>query len=95
MTIRSAQNDALTMGLLLGAMAACSAAIGGLGLINYLNGEMLKAMASLVLPVYLGYWAWQARGNLGSEPLIAVFTLAWLCGLPIGLVVHSLRQMLA
>lgn len=94
MTMRSDEKDMLMMGLMLGAMTICSGAVGSLGAINYLNGEMLKAAAALILPAYLCYWGWQVRENLHSEPLIPVFSLAWLGGLPIGLVMHQVKQML-
>lgn len=95
MNIRSDQQDVVMMGLVLASMAACSALVGGLGIVNYLNGYTLKAAAALLLPVFLGYWAWHVRDNLWSEPLLVVFAIAWLGGLPMGLVVHKLGQILA
>ncbi len=88
MKIESPQHDAFMMGLVLTVMAACSALIGGLGIVNYMNGATLKAFGSLVVPAYICYWAWQVRGSMHSEPLIPAFAFAWVCGLPIGLIVH-------
>lgn len=93
MNARKAQQDAMLMALILMTMVACSSLIGGLGIVNYLNGETLKAISSLVVPAYMGYWAWQARDDLRNEPLIPIFTLAWLCGLPIGLIAHKISLM--
>lgn len=92
---RSAQHDAAMMGLVLVAMAAVATSIAGLGVVNYLNGCTLRAVASLVVPAFLGYWAWQVRDNLGAEPLIPIFGAAWLAGLPIGLIAHELSQALS
>lgn len=91
---RTAQRHATAMGLTLVAMAAGAALVGGLGVVNYLNGYALRAAASLVLPIFLGYWAWQARDNLGAEPLIPIFSAAWLTGLPIGALAFAVRQAL-
>lgn len=80
------------MSLVLATMAGFSAMIGGLGIVNYMNGATINALVSLVVPVYLGYWAWAARDNLHSEPLIPIFAFAWVCGVPIGLVVHLVHR---
>lgn len=93
-TARIAQRHATAMFLTLVAMAAGAALVGGLGVVNYLNGHTLRAAASLALPAFLGYWAWQARENLGAEPLIPIFGVAWLAGLPVGLIAFGLRQAL-
>lgn len=93
-TTRTAQHHATAMCLTLVAMAAGAALVGGLGVVNYLNGYALRAAASLLLPAFLGYWAWQARDNLGAEPLIPIFGVAWLAGLPIGLIAFGLRHAL-
>jgi hypothetical protein len=92
MNIRQTQHDALLLGLILAVMAAGSVLIGGLGIVNYLNGQTLRAVSSLVLPAYLAFWGWQARDRVRDEPLIPVFLIAWLCGLPLGLVAHKISQ---
>ena len=80
------------MGLVLATMAGFSALIGGLGIINYMNGATINALVSLVVPMYLGYWAWVARDNLPSEPLIPIFAFAWVCGAPIGVLVYLVHR---
>lgn len=77
--------------ILLGAGAAL---IGGLGVVNYLNGHLLRAAASLGTPVYLAYWAWRERDTC-LNPLIPLLTTAWVVGLSIGLAAHWLSQALA
>ena len=89
---RSGQQKFQMFGLLLIALACSAALLGGLGAIHYMNGSMLQSGATLVMPAYLGYWAWQARDNLRSEPLIPIFAGAWLCGLPLGLLVHQVGK---
>lgn len=58
---RSGQQKFQMFGLLLIALACSAALLGGLGAIHYMNGSMLQSGATLVMPAYLGYWAWQAR----------------------------------
>ncbi len=89
------QHDAALLALTLVALASMSTLVAGVGIVNYLNGNMLRAVASLVVPAFLGYWAWQARDNLGSEPLIPIFGVAWLAGLPVGWAAHAVRQLVA
>lgn len=93
MYTRTADRDAALMGLVLIAMVSACALLAGLGVINYMNGNLLRASASLAGPAFLAYWAWQVRDNLGSEPLIPVFSVAWLAGLPIGVISYSVHQL--
>lgn len=93
-TVRSAQHNVMMISLALVAMAGACALVGGLGVVNYLNGNTLRTAISLLVPAFLGYWAWQVRDNLRSEPLIPIFGLAWLAGLPVGLAAHCLRQLI-
>lgn len=95
MTVPSDQRAVAMMGMMLVGMAAASALIGSLGIVNYLNGALLKASGALTLPAFLAYWAWQVRDNLASEPLILGYAGAWLCGLPIGLGAYKLSPLLA
>ncbi|MNL94778.1 hypothetical protein D3C81_45700 [compost metagenome] len=92
MNIRQTQHDAMLMGLILAVMTAGCALVGGLGIVNYLNGHTLKAVSSLVLPAYIAFWAWQARDRVGDEPMVPVFLVALLCGVPLGLVAHKISQ---
>ena len=94
-TVQSDQRDVTMMVVVFAAMTAACAMIGGLGITNYLNGNPLRASSSLLVPVYLGYWAWQVRDNLRGEPLIPILSLAWLAGLPIGLAPYWFRQLMA
>jgi hypothetical protein len=90
--VRSVQRDVMMMGIVLVTLASACAVVGAMGVANCLSGNTLRAAISLLIPAFLGYWAWQARDNLRTEPLIPIFSLVWLAGLPIGLVVHWLRQ---
>lgn len=92
---RSVQRDVMMMGIMLVTLTSACALVSGLGVVNYLNGNTLRAAISLLMPAFLGYWAWQIRDNLGSEPLIPIFCLAWLAGLPIGLTAYWLRQLIS
>jgi hypothetical protein len=95
MNVRQTQRDAMLMGLILTVMTAGSALIGGLGIVNYLNGQTLKAVSALVVPAYMAYWAWQVRDRVRDEPLISVSLLAWMCGVPLGLIAHKIAQALS
>lgn len=91
---QSVRGQAMMVSLALVAMVAGAVLIGSFGILNYLNGYTLRAASSLMLPAYIGYWAWQIRDNLGAEPLIPIFGAAWLSGLPIGLIAFGLHQAL-
>lgn len=91
----SAKKSELALFGVLGLMVAVCMLVGGMGVVNYLGGNTLRAIASLGLPAFLIYWAWAVRHNFHSEPLIKIYGLAWLAGLPIGAASFALRQYFA
>lgn len=87
----TAKSDLALIGVLV-LMASACALVSGLGVVNYLAGNTLRATASLGVPVFLVYWAWSVRDNFHSEPLIKIYSAAWVAGLPIGAASFTLRQ---
>lgn len=85
--------DAALMGIILLALTAACSLTAAFGVINYMNGNLLRAASSLAMPAFLAHWAWQVRSNIGSEPLIPVFSVAWVAGLLVGAVVYGIHQL--
>jgi hypothetical protein len=94
MSNRTAKSELALVGVLV-LMASACALVGGLGVVNYLSGNSLRAVASLGMPAFLAYWAWQVRDNIHGEPLIKLFSVAWVAGLPIGAASFAVRQFFA
>ena len=91
MSTNTAKSELALVGVLV-LMAAACALVAGLGVVNYLSGNTLRAVASLGMPAFLAYWAWSVRDNFHSEPLIKIYSAAWVAGLPIGAASFALRQ---
>jgi len=93
--MKTAQHHMTMTALVLVALTAGAALVGGLGVVNYLNGNTLQAAVSLAMPAFLSYSAWDVRHDLRRDPLIPIFGAAWLAGLPIGWAAHAIRQLAA
>lgn len=90
----SVHKQVIAISIVLILFSAGAILTGGLGVVNYLDGDMLRAATSLGIPVYLAYWAWRERGA-DLNPLIPILAAAWVVGLPMGLATHWLSQVLA
>lgn len=94
MSTYTAKSELALVGVLV-LMASACALVAGMGVVNYLGGNTLRALASLGVPAFLAYWAWAVRDNFDSEPLIKIYSAAWVAGLPIGAASFALRQYFA
>lgn len=95
MNTRSSQSDVAAIVVILTCLMAGSFLVGGLGAINYLNGHFLRASATLLVPAFLTYWAWEGRGTCSEAQLIIPIAAFWFCGLSVGFCVHEIGRMIA
>tara|TARA_B110001454_G_scaffold198062_1_gene201958 strand:- start:1102 stop:1443 length:342 start_codon:yes stop_codon:yes gene_type:complete len=94
-TIAKAHKEMMLMGMVLTLIGSACAATAAMGVINAFHGDTIRALTSLLLPVFLGYWAFVSKRDQGSiDTMVPVYACVWLMGLPLGLAVHMGRTLL-